>query len=200
MNKIDIKKLTGVSALSLALVVGVAGFAGATSGTIGTTGADSYNKVSDKTSVDLDVNNDNNLNLSNRTHQYASSGESEVKFNTTGGNAESGGASNTNGVGATIEVDNSHAAAALSGDVLAGGGSNTGSITNTGYDSHNEVKYEARTDVDIRNDNDINIHNSSDQMAKSGDAEVKYNTTGGSAVSGDVSNTSTASFDVRVTN
>jgi len=200
MNKIDIKKTAGVSVLSLALVVGLAGFAGATSGTIGTTGADSTNKITSETSVKTDVNNDNNLDLSNKNHQYASSGEAEVKFTGTGGDAKTGAASNSDGVSATIQVDNSHAAAALSGAAYANDSSNTGSITGTGYDSNNQEKFETRTKVDVNNDNHIDIHNTIDQNAKSGDAEVMYDSTGGDAVTGNASNASTSSFDVRVTN
>lgn len=200
MKKIDMRKAAGVGALSLALVVGVAGFAGATSGTIGTTGANSDNKISSKTTVDTDVSNHNNLDLSNMTHQYASSGESQVKYNTTGGNATSGSASNSNGVNASVSVDNSHAAASVTVPAGDGSGSGSASINNTGYNSNNQVTSETKTNVDITNHNDVDIHNSVDQMAKSGEAEVMYNTTGGSATSGDVSNTTTSSFDVRVSN
>lgn len=200
MQKIDIKKAAGVSALSLALVVGVAGFAGASSGTIGTTGANSENEISHETSVEWDVDNDTDLDLTNKSHQYASSGDVEVKYNTTGGDAETGDATNSSSVSADIEVDNSSAASGA-GELLGDGSdSNSGSITNTGYNSENEVEFKSSTEVDINNDTDVDIYNHVDQKAKSGDAEVRYNTTGGDAISGNVSNTSTSSFTVRVTN
>lgn len=202
MQKVDIKKLAGVSMLSLGLVVGVAGFAGATSGTIDTTGANSDNKITHESKLDVDVDNDTDVDLSNRNHQHASSGDVKVKYNTTGGDAESGSATNSNSVDAEVEVDNSGALSGVEGLVSgnSNGSSNTASIENTGYRSDNEVKYESRTNIDVDNDTDVNIRNSSEQSARSGDAEVRYNTTGGSATSGNVSNTNSSSFSVRVSN
>lgn len=198
MQKLDIKKSAGMGVLSLGLVVGLAGFAGATSGTIGTTGPDSHNYVSDKVDYDVEVENENDIELTNKSEQYASSGEVEVEHNTTGGDAMSGDAANANDVSAEVEVDNSGAAAVVEGAGVTA--SNSGSITNTGPDSHNTVKFESETDIEVKNENDIEIRNYSEQKAKSGDAEVHGNTTGGSATSGSVSNTSSASFTVRVTN
>jgi hypothetical protein len=195
MKKVDIKKVAGVSALSLGLVVGLAGFAGASSGTIGTTGPDSNNQVTHDSEVDLDYENDNEVNLSNHNKQYASSGEVEVEHNTTGGDARSGSAANANSVSATVEVKNSQVAAPTSG-----GGSNSGSINNTGPDSNNQVKFESDTEVRVDNENDVRITNTNHQSSHSGDAEVSDNTTGGDATSGNASNTSSSSFTVRVSN
>jgi len=196
---IKIKKAVSAGVLSLGLVVGLAGFAGAASGTIGTTGPDSENEVSNKTHTELDIDNDNDLKLTNKNHQYASSGDTEVKDNTTGGDATSGDGANDNSVDATIEIDNSQTAGAFDG-VGSGGDDSTGTINNTGPDSDNKVKSESKVEVDIDNDNNIHVYNNNDQVAKSGDAEVRHNTTGGDASSGSVTNTSSATFTVRVTN
>lgn len=199
MQKLDIKKAAGIGVLSLGLVVGLAGFAGASSGTIGTTGPDSNNEVTHDSNVDMDFDNRNDLNLDNNSDQWASSGEVEVEGNTTGGDAETGSASNANSVSATVEFDNSQAASSFDG-AMGGSGSNSGTINNTGPDSNNEVRYESRVDVNVDNNNDVRIDNDVDQSSRSGDAEVRNNTTGGSATSGNVSNTSSSSFTVRITN
>lgn len=196
---IKFKKAVSASVLSLGLVVGLAGFAGATSGTIGTTGPDSTNEVKSTSSTEMKVDNNNDLRLSNKNHQQASSGKTEVEGNTTGGSATSGDGANNNAVDAMVEIDNSQAVASLA-DIGTGDGSNTGSITNTGPDSVNKVNFENKVKVNVDNDNNISICNTNDQVAKSGEAEVEHNTTGGDATSGSVTNTSSSSFTVRVTN
>lgn len=201
MPKLELKKIAGVSLLSMGLVVGVAGFAGATTGTITNTGYDSTNEVEHKTSTNVDVDNDNEIKLRNDNEQRAWSGDSVVKFNTTGGGAMTGSASNANAVAGTVEINNAGATAAAGNWAgKSDASSSTGHISNTGADSRNQVKYEHRTDVDVNNTNDVYISNSNEQTAKSGDAAVLYNTTGGSASTGSVSNTSSSSFTVRVTN
>lgn len=195
--KKDIKKAAGAGLLSLGLVVGLAGFAGAAS--IGTTGPDSDNEITYESDVEYDFENRNDVELDNDNEQRAYSGEVEVEGNTEGGDAESGNASNANSLSATIELDNSQASTAWGGTGM-GSGDVDATIDTTGPDSNNEVRYENRMEVNVDNDNDINIDNNNEQSARSGDAEVRNNTTGGSATSGNVSNTSTSSFTVRVTN
>lgn len=197
---IKLKKAVGASVLSLGLVVGLAGFAGATSGTIGTTGPKSHNEISNKTHTDVKVSNDNDIRFSNKNHQYASSGKTQVKGNTTGGSATSGDSANQNTLNATVEVDNSGAAGVV--DSVLGSGSEGGqaSINNTGPDSQNKITSENNVKVNMNNDNDIHVTNNNDQVAKSGSAEVSHNTTGGDATSGSATNTSSSTFTVRVTN
>jgi len=197
---VKLKKAVSAGVLSLGLVVGLAGFAGAASGTIGTTGPDSNNEISNKTHTELSVENDNDLDFTNKNHQYASSGDVEVKDNTTGGDAASGDGANENSLAAEVEIDNSQSAGAFDG-VGSGGEDSTGTIDGpTGPDSNNTVKSESRVKIDVDNDNNIHVYNNNDQVAKSGDAEVRHNTTGGDATSGSVTNTSSATFTVRVTN
>lgn len=194
-----IKKTLTTGVLSLGLVVGLAGFAGASSGSIGTTGADSENEIKHESSLELDFENDTDLHLMSRNEQKASSGEAEVEFNTTGGDARTGSASNANALSGTVEIVNSQSAEAYA-DMDTADASNTGTINNTGFNSENEVTFENKVEVDIDNDTDISIHTSNEQSAYSGDAEVHHNTTGGDAVTGNVTNTNTSSFTVRVTN
>jgi hypothetical protein len=200
MQKLEIKRLAGAGVLSLGLVVGVAGFAGASSGTIGNTGYQSLNEINHESSTNVGVNNDNNVDLLNENLQRAYSGDAVVELTANGGNAMTGSASNANMVAGTVEIDNSHAAAAVSGATGATAGSNDGSVWNTGANSQNQVNFEHSTNVGVTNTNDVSIENSNYQSARSGDAEVRYNVNGGSATTGNVSNTSSSTFTVRVTN
>ena len=199
MKKVEIKKLAGAGVLSLGLVAGMSGFAGAQSGSIIKTGPDSENEVRLDTEIDLEYRNDREVDLDNDVDQDAESGEAEVEDNTSGGDAESGSAMNSSSVSASITVDNS-GAGEWSGSMGLSAPDFDGSIENTGPDSENKVEYDYDLDVDVDNDTDIDIDNDIDQDATSGDAEVRHNTEGGSATSGNVSNTSTSSFTVHVTN
>jgi hypothetical protein len=80
------------------------------------------------------------------------------------------------------------------------GGNNTGSISNTGYNSDNTVSSRVRNSVDVENNNNICVSNDNEQTASSGDARVSENTTGGSATSGDASNTNSTTVSFNVTN
>jgi len=199
MKKLKATKLASAGVLSIGLVMGMAGFAGATTGSIDTTGPRSNNRVRHESRVDLNSTNSNNLDLTNRATQQATSGEARVRFNTTGGAAETGSVTNDNVVDALIEVDNSGSAAGL-GNLVDPQGSDMGSIENTGPDSDNVVRFDNRTNVSLENTNDISVSNTIDQTAESGDARVTDNTTGGDAVSGDVSNTSSSIFTVSISN
>lgn len=84
---------------------GVLGGGGGSS-SISDTGPDSYNKVSNKTNVNVDVNNTNTIRVTNNNTQTASSGDASVTHNTHGGDATTGNASNTSNTSATFNVTN----------------------------------------------------------------------------------------------
>ncbi len=86
------------------------------------------------------------------------------------------------------------AAAGLTG--LAG----ASSIENTGPDSWNKVKSTNLMDTKLVNNNSVSVGNNNDQDADSGDADVKKNTTGGDATSGDATNDNSFSADLSVDN
>lgn len=197
--KVRLMKAAGAGVLSLGLVFGLAGLAGATTGTIGTTGPDSDNEIREEVDVELEFENDNDIDVELKTKQRASSGDAEVDGNTTGGDAETGDAENASMVDGEIVIDNSSAASAYA-DAAAPSGGNEATIDTTGPDSENEIKFESKVEVEVENDNDVNIENKVYQSARSGEAEVEHNTTGGSAVTGSASNSSSTSFSVRVTN
>jgi hypothetical protein len=195
-----IQEKIGAGVLSLGLVVGLSGFAGATTGTIDTTGPYSDNTIRSDTSYRVDVDNDNTLRVDNDNDQDAETGDAEVEFNTTGGDAETGAAWNDNAFDAEVVVDNSASVdGALAGGV-GGGSTHEATIENTGAYSDNTVRYESHTNIDVNNDNYLHVENDNDQDATSGDAEVRYNTTGGNATTGDATNTNSTSVRFEVTN
>jgi hypothetical protein len=195
-----IQKKLGAAVLSLGLVVGLSGFAGAATGTIDTTGPDSTNTIRSDSRYRVDVDNDNNLRVHNDNDQRAWTGDAEVRDNTDGGDAESGSATNENAFDAEVSVDNSASGVAAVEAAGVGGGDNEASIENTGPDSVNRVVFDTRTNIDINNDNNLYVSNDNNQTASSGDATVRHNTEGGSATTGDASNTNTTSVRFDVTN
>lgn len=195
-----IGKVTGASVMSLGLVVGMSGFAGAMTGSITNTGPDSYNKIKVDVDKELTVTNNNDLRLKNRNTQNATSGDAKVLHNTTGGDATSGDAKNSNSLSVSATVNNAAGASAWAGALGGGGGSNSASIEQTGPDSYNVIKYESEVKVNIENNNDLSVKNYNTQNATSGDAKVIDNTTGGDATSGDASNTNATTVNMSVSN
>jgi hypothetical protein len=197
-----VRKTVGAVATSLGLVVGFAALAGAApESSITYTGPDSYNKVKNKVSTYVKVKNDNDLRVNNDNDQTAWTGDATVRHNTTGGDAETGDAKNTNSLSVSATVNN----AASGGDWRDlgghGGGNNAEStIHHTGPDSYNKVDNETKTTVRISNDNDLRVNNDNDQTAISGDARVSGNTTGGDAETGDATNHNSTTVNFNVSN
>lgn len=196
-----IQKKFGAAVLSLGLVVGLSGFAGATSGTIDTTGPDSSNKIRSDSNYRVDVENNNDLKVHNDNDQHAWTGDAEAERNTEGGDATTGSAANENAFDAEVSVDNSGSVGTVA-DLGGGGngGDHEATIHRTGPDSYNSVTFDSDTRIDIENNNDLYIHNDNNQTASSGDATVERNTEGGSATTGDASNTNSTSVRFEVTN
>jgi len=194
------RKALGAGVMSLGLVLGLGGFAGATSGSIGYTGPDSWNEILGLFENRVHVNNHNKADVYNHNDQFAKSGDAEVKFNTSGGGARSGDAVNTNSTHVSATIDNSAASVAAMNSGIGLGGGGSASINTTGPFSHNKVLHKQSNKVYVNNHNKVNITNTNDQFAKSGDAEVKFNTTGGSAVSGDARNSNSTTVNLRLEN
>lgn len=97
----------GVGALFPSTSGGSSGGAGGgNNASIGLTGPDSYNKIVSKNQVNVKVNNNNNVNVTNVSSQNASSGSSIVSGNTKAGSAGSGNAQNTNGSSSGVGIGN----------------------------------------------------------------------------------------------
>ncbi len=197
------KKALGSTLASLGFAVSFAALASAAPGsTIGTTGPDSYNKVKNTSSQSLMVRNTNDIGVRNTNHQSSWSGEAKVVHNTTGGGATTGSASNANALSASATVNNAATTAPAVAAVVANNvvSNTTSAITETGPDSTNKVENTTMSKVYVHNDNNLSVDNSNCQTAKSGDAIVADNTTGGSATTGNVSNTNTTTVSFNVSN
>ncbi len=191
------KKVVRIAALSVMALSLTGGVAAAHSGSIGTTGPDSTNKIEHKNRDTRRVQNDNNVLAVNYNPQEARTGRARVSHNTTGGDAESGDATNDSLLRARVSVNNS-GSGGTSGS--GGGGSNSATINNTGPDSYNKVEFDSSSYVSVRNNNNVGVLNVNEQKAKSGSARVSGNTTGGDATSGDASNISTNETTIEIRN
>lgn len=97
---------SGASGALKSVLCGCEALGGSGSSSISNTGPDSYNKISNKTNVNVDVNNTNTIKVTNNNTQTATSGDATVTHNTTGGSATTGNASNTSNTSATFNVTN----------------------------------------------------------------------------------------------
>lgn len=192
--KKQLYRAAAATVLGLSLTTGIVA---ADTGNISNTGPDSSNHVTAHTRVDTDVTNHNHVWASNDNDQSAYTGRAGVYHNTTGGSATSGSAMNSNGLSATVAVDNSSSSGSGSGVTTS---SASGSIDHSGPNSDNSVRSTTSIDTDITNYNDVSVRNDNDQHASSGSATVADNTTGGNATSGNASNTNSSTFDLSVTN
>lgn len=191
------KKVVRIAALSVMALSLTGGVAAAHSGSIGTTGPDSTNKIEHRNRESRRVRNNNNVVAANINPQEARSGSARVSHNTSGGDAESGDATNDSLFRARVSVNNSSSGALGGGN---GGGNNSASVERTGPDSYNKVEFNNRSSVSVRNNNNVGVVNINTQKAKSGDARVSGNTTGGDAESGDASNISTNETTIEIRN
>jgi len=164
---------------------------------IDTTGPGSENKIEFEDNSDVRVDNDNDVDLDADVDQDADSGDAKVKYNTTGGDAESGDAENDATLSADVEVDNTGCGCPNGND---GSWLEDASISLTGPKSENKIKHEDNSRFTINNDNNVTIDLDVDQDADSGDATVEGNTTGGDATTGDATNTFDGSFSVSISN
>lgn len=191
-----VKSAVTASVASLGLVVGLASFAGAASGTIDTTGPDSVNKIRHVTRNHTRVENRNNVSATNSNDQEARSGNATTRHNTRAGDARTGNASNANSLNASMTVENRMPTT----NTNSGSSNSSATIRETGPDSYNSVKTVTKNTVNVTNDNNLTVSNDNYQSAHSGDATVEDNTRGGSAMSGNASNTNSTTMTFRVSN
>lgn len=192
------KKL--LRAISIAVLgVGLsAGIVSANSGDVSNTGPGSDNVIRFEGDERTTVDSRNNADVTNRNTQNADSGDAEVRGNTNGGSADSGGASNDNSTDTSVSQSNSGAtSAAMSG---SGSGSHSASIDNTGPDSNNRVIFNETRTTRVDSRNNSSVTNNSNQTANSGDATVQNNTNAGDASTGDASNSNDTSTSVDQSN
>jgi len=198
MKKIKLLRVAAVTVLGVSLGAGVASAAPMTGTITGPTGPNSNNQVTFNGWDTRNVDNYNRVTVKNWNPQEAKTGRAEVEHNTTGGNATSGDATNDSLLRASVSISNASSSAAA---MNTGSGGQTGTISGaTGPSSNNQVTFNGGTTVNVDNTNKVYVHNSNEQYARSGSAEVSGNTTGGNATSGDATNISTNETTVTITN
>lgn len=195
------KSLFASVLFAVAVVVAPAGVQAATSVTVSSTGPGSVVKVkvpSAKGSSKLKVTNNNTLSVSQATVQTAATGKAKVKKYTTAGNAATGNAENQSDVLADVLIENTPPAS----DCGCGNGDVTVSVDDTGPDSKVVVIAGGNggNGTKITNNNIVSVTNTTSQTAVSGNASVVKNTNGGSATTGDASNTSTTDLTFTISN
>lgn len=194
--KKQLYRAAAATVLGLSLTTGIAA---AQTGTINQTGADSSNRVVSHVRNHRYVSNDNDVSLQSSNHQSGYTGDATTTRNTTAGDAKTGSVTNSHSMSAALTVDNSSSASAGSMASSPASTSN-GSISNTGYNSDNTVKSVVSNSTVVRNDNDVHVSSYNTQTGSTGDAKVSENTTGGSATTGNVSNTSSDTFVLNIKN
>jgi len=183
-------RTTATVATALSIAGGsIAGVAGASSVT--TEGPNSPIRIHARNHQT--VRNDNDVRVDSDNHQSAYTGDARVRNNTTGGDATSGMARNSNTVDTTVRINNT---ASLTGLMGGGGGDNT--VSTAGPNS--PIRLNLSNHTSVNNDNDVHVDNDSHQTAVTGNASVSNNTTGGSATSGDATNTNNTTTTVRISN
>jgi hypothetical protein len=195
------KVLLGAAVLVTSLgLVGSVAAAQTGGGVIDNTGPGSDASIRTKVKVDTDINNRNDFDITNHNSQAALSGEAEVTRNNGGGSAVTGDARNTNSFQLSATVHNN------TGDIIGAsvptnlfdvGG---GRISDTGPGSDASITTKVRSETRVDNQNTFTITNENTQSAASGDVEVSNNNGGGSAVSGDATNTNSTNIQLNVSN
>lgn len=191
------KQLVRAAAASVMGLSLMTGFAAAD---VNTTGPNSSNQVNTTTTTTHRVRNHNDVHLANSNWQTAHSGQASTYYNTRAGDAWTGNAANNNNFNVSASVNNTAATmtAAAPAPVVAPAAAST--ISTTGPGSDNSINTTTTTTTDVQNHNDITLQNCNEQQATSGSAKVSYNTVGGSAVSGDATNSNSTSFSLNISN
>lgn len=195
--KKQLYRAAAATVLGLSLTTGIV--AADAGNNIDHTGPSSTNSVTKHVTHDAHITNDNYVTLTNSNTQTGYSGAATTANNTEGGDATSGDVKNDNYTSADVTVDNSWAST-MSDPQSSNQGGNGGSISYTGPNSSNTIDTEISKTLEVQNSNNITITNTNSQTGTSGDATVTNNTTGGSATSGNVSNTNTSKFTINVAN
>lgn len=194
-----ISRILRYSSIGMATMALGLGVAAASSVTVDHTGPTSHVKVNQKVENMATIHNNNDLSASNHNDQSATTGHVMANHNTTGGDAMSGAAMNGATYSTSATVNNSGSTVGLAG-FFANGASHEASISTTGPDSNVAIDQSTKNTMGLNNHNEIRVTNSNQQMATSGSAEVSNNTSGGSATSGDSTNTASFTTDISVTN
>ncbi len=197
------KKLLRISAAAVTAVSLTAGMAGASvsaasSARINDTGRNSDNNVMVQENHRRTVRNNNRVHVENFNDQLATTGHARSTDNRDGGGgASTGHARNTKNTDTDVRVHNTASSNAAMQN--GGNGGFTGTISDTGRNSDNNIDFRSNHTTRVNNNNDVTVVNDNVQSAHSGNATSSDNRDGGGeAMSGDAHNTSTTSTSVDV--
>ncbi len=194
------KKLVRIlAAVGLGLSL-TTGFAAAETGSLTKTGPESVNDILFDNENDVDLNNNANVQAQVAADQDANTGEAGVKHNTKGGDAMTGDAENENEVEADVDINNKSASKLALENACGCDSDNEASMEYTGPYSENYIEISNDHHVTVNNNTNVDFSSDVDQSAETGDAWVSGNTTGGSAHTGDASNSSSTVFTLSVAN
>lgn len=157
-----------------------------------------YTSESYDSDQETNVENINDVSVSNNNPQTAESGDVRSVANTVGGEAYSGDAVNESENSVVVSVSNETDVPSTGNDTSDFGG--YANIGNTGYGSYNAVRYSSYDRTNVTNLNNVSVWNSNSQYARSGDVTSAFNTWGGNVRSGDAVNYSSNSIVVTATN
>jgi hypothetical protein len=161
------------------------------------TGPDSYNRISFNNSDRFTSTTRNNVAVANVNNQFASSGDVNHYRNTkVDGVGGSGNAYNSNSASNDVSISNS----TPSGGNW-GGSSPSASISTTGPDSNNQIRYNNSSATNVTTTNNVTAVNYNNQVASTGDVNVSGNTyVSGVGGSGDASNYNSGDNSVSISN
>jgi len=160
---------------------------------IGQTGPNSSNTINNNQDNNTNITSVDNRSIANNTNLSAASGNATVAGNTTGGDATTGAAKTElnifNLTGREIIGTNgllvfSNVLGSWSGFIFDAP-TGTNSVLGTGPGSTNTVNANTSNNLDIDSTSNTAIENNVTASARSGDASVTGNTTGGNASTGD---------------
>lgn len=197
MKTVSVKVASAVIA-GLGLTAGAVGLVGAqVTGSLGTTGEDSQNDAVVTSEDNREYNRDATVTAENNNPQTATSGEATVEDGDDDGTALSGTATNASTFEGSVNVEQGGSGGDDDSEGSTGSGA-SGTIDGTGEDSDNNLEV-THTDNRVWNSNaSVNVSNNNTQSAVSGAATVQGGENGGSATSGNASNTSSSTFNVGV--
>ncbi len=172
------------------------GAGSSTDPSISNSGPNSSNNGTTDVNNNLGVNNNTTASMTNNILGVATSGDSSVLGNTTGGSATSGNvldqenvinmlqsSSNVLGSGKPVMTFTANINGDVNGDILLNPAT-IASLQATGPNSTNTTSTNLNNNLTVNNSVDGSINNNIDLAANSGDATVSKNTSGGNATSG----------------
>lgn len=127
---------------------------------------------------------------------YGAGGHDNYSSGGQGGSATTGNASNYNATHENVSITNNTPTLSSAPTSL---GSN-GTISDTGPHSFNLISSRSNINEEVTNTNNVDITNTNTQTAVSGNATVSGNTRGGSARTGNATNTNSTDIEVAISN